>query len=120
MPRRSSAPLAASIAERGQIYDVDLNPTSGHEQSGFRPVLVVTQKLFNTSGTPIVCPITHGGSYARNRGFAVELKGTKTDGAVLSHQLRALDLKARNARYVETVPQDIIDEIMARISAIFD
>jgi mRNA interferase ChpB len=97
MPRRSSAPVATSIAERGQIYDVDLNPTAGHEQSGFRPVLVVTQKLFNTSGTPIVCPITHGGAYAKNRG-----------------------LQARNARYIETVSQDILDEIMARISAILE
>jgi mRNA interferase ChpB len=120
MPRRSSAPVATSIAERGQIYDVDLNPTAGHEQSGFRPVLVVTQKLFNTSGTPIVCPITHGGAYAKNRGFAVELSGTKTDGIVLCHQLRALDLQARNARYIETVSQDILDEIMARISAILE
>lgn len=120
MPRRSSAQVTVSIAERGQIYQVDLNPTAGHEQSGFRPVLVVTQKLFNTSGTPIVCPITHGGAHARNRGFAVELNGTKTDGIVLCHQLRAVDLQARNARYVETVPQDLLDEIMARIAAILE
>jgi mRNA interferase ChpB len=120
MPRRSLTPVAASIAERGQIYHVDLNPTAGHEQSGFRPVLVVTQKLFNTSGTPIVCPITHGGAHARNRGFSVELKGTKTDGVVLCHQLRAVDLQARNARYIETVSQDILDEIMARIAAILE
>jgi mRNA interferase ChpB len=120
VPRRSSAPIAAPIAERGQIYHVNLDPTAGHEQRGFRPVLVVTQKLFNTSGTPIVCPITHGGSHARNQGFAVELHGTKTDGVVLCHQLRAVDLQARNARYIETAPQDILDEIMARIAAILE
>jgi mRNA-degrading endonuclease toxin of MazEF toxin-antitoxin module len=120
MPAHSSGKLNAPIAERGQIYHVDLDPTAGHEQSGFRPILVVTQKLFNTSGTPIVCPITHGGAYARNRGFAVELAGTKTHGVVLCHQLRALDLQARNARYIEIVPEEILDEVMARIAAILE
>jgi len=108
------------VPERGDIYDVLLDPTVGHEQRGFRPVLVITQRLFNTSGTPIVCPITHGGTYARNRGFAVELTGTKTDGVILCHQLRALDLQARKARYVETIPSDLLDEVLARIAAVLE
>ena len=46
--------------ERGDIFDVDLEPTKGREQRGRRPVIVVTTKEFNHHNAPIVCPITGG------------------------------------------------------------
>ncbi len=108
------------VPERGDIYYVDLDPISGHEQSGFRPVLVVTQRLFNTCGTPIVCPITNAGTYARNRGFAVTLHNTKTTGVVLCHQLRALDVDSRSGRYIEQLATELMDEVLARIAAVLE
>jgi len=48
--------------ERGDIYLVSLDPTSGHEQQGTRPVLVVSASAFNRlTKTPVVLPITRGG-----------------------------------------------------------
>jgi mRNA interferase MazF len=39
---------------RGDIYWADLDPTLGHEQAGRRPVLVLSQEVFNErSGTVI-------------------------------------------------------------------
>jgi mRNA interferase MazF len=39
---------------RGEIWWANLNPTRGHEQSGTRPVLVISQDVFNRhSGTVI-------------------------------------------------------------------
>jgi mRNA interferase MazF len=38
------------IPSRGEIWFVNLNPTTGHEQQGLRPVLVVTEKEFNRLG----------------------------------------------------------------------
>jgi len=32
---------------RGDIIWADLNPTIGHEQSGLRPVLVLSHEVFN-------------------------------------------------------------------------
>lgn len=47
--------------ERGDIYLVSLDPTSGHEQRGTRPVLVVSPSAFNRlTKTPVVLPITQG------------------------------------------------------------
>ena len=91
--------------ERGDVYAVDLDPISGREQAGRRFVLVVSMARFNALGTPWVCPITQGGNFARNAGFAVPLSGlgTRTQGVVLCNQIRAMDLKARGARYVETI-----------------
>lgn len=45
---------------RGDIWFAELNPTVGHEQSGQRPVLVVSANAFNQSpaGLIIVVPLT--------------------------------------------------------------
>ena len=44
---------------RGDIYWADLNPTKGREQTGFRPVLIISDNIFNErSGTVIAFAIT--------------------------------------------------------------
>jgi len=45
---------------RGEIWLADLNPTRGHEQAGQRPVLVISEDIFNQglAGPVIVLPIT--------------------------------------------------------------
>ncbi len=109
--------------DRGDIYLVSLDPASGHEQQGRRPVLVVTPSSFNKlTGVPVVLPITTGGNFARIRGFAVPLDGTgtKTTGVVRCDQPRALDLKARAGRKLERVPDIVLTEVLARVSPLFD
>ncbi len=109
--------------ERGDIYLVTLDPTSGNEQQGTRPVLVVSPLSFNKlTKTPIVLPITSGGNFARTAGFAVPLAaaGTKTNGVVRCDQLRALDLGSRNGRKLEQVPMAIMDEVLAKLTPIFE
>ena len=44
---------------RGEIRWADLNPVRGHEQGGSRPVLILSQNVFNRhSGTVIALAIT--------------------------------------------------------------
>ena len=107
--------------ERGEIWVVALDPAAGHEQRGTRPVLIVSPAAFNAlTGTPIVLPVTTGGGFARRRGFAVSLEGagTRTTGAIRCDQPRALDVGARNGRRVDTVPEHIVDDVLARLAAI--
>jgi len=108
--------------ERGDIFHVDLNPIKGREQAGARYVLVVSTKAFNSLGTPLVCPVTQGGQFARHAGFAVSLSGvgTNTQGVVLCNQPRVLDLQARGARFVEKVPDFIIDEVLAKLQTLIE
>lgn len=109
--------------ERGDIYLVSLDPTSGHEQQGTRPVLVVSPSAFNRlTKTPVVLPITSSGTFARTAGFAVSLMtaGTKTSGVVRCDQPRSLDLDARNARKLESVPAATMDEVLAKLITIFE
>ena len=109
--------------ERGDIYLVSLDPTSGHEQQGTRPVLVVSATAFNRlTMTSIVLPITTGGNFARTAGFAVSLRGagTNTTGVIRCDQPRAIDLGARNARRLESVPAPVLDEVLARLIPLFE
>jgi mRNA interferase ChpB len=107
--------------ERGDIYLVSLDPTSGHEQRGTRPVLIVSPKAFNRlTKTPVVLPITSGGNFARTAGFAVSLMGLgiRTTGVVRCDQPRALDIGARHGRKLESLPPEIVDEVLAKLEAI--
>ena len=109
--------------ERGDIYLVSLDPTSGHEQQGTRPVLVVSASAFNRlTKTPVVLPITTGGNFARTAGFAVSLTGAgiKTTGVVRCDQPRAFDLRSHNARKLESVPMSVMDEVLAKLTPIFE
>lgn len=107
--------------KQGDIYLISLDPTLGHEQQGKRPVLVVSPEAFNqVTKMPIVLPITSGGRFARNLGFAVELLGGKTTGIVRCDQPRALDFEARKAKFLEKVSSNILDDVMARFTAIFE
>lgn len=109
--------------ERGDIYLVSLDPTSGHEQQGRRPVLIVSPGPFNRlTKTPVVLPITNGGNFARTAGFAVSLTGAglQTSGVVRCDQPRALDLAARGARKLESIPVQIMDDVLAKLATILE
>jgi mRNA interferase ChpB len=107
--------------KRGDIYLVSLDPTSGHEQKGSRPVVIVSPDEFNqVTKLPVVLPITTGGDFARRLGFAVPLAGIKTTGVIRCDQPRVLDLAARQARWVDSVPDAIMDEVLARLSTLFE
>ncbi|MDQ6758871.1 MAG: type II toxin-antitoxin system PemK/MazF family toxin [Acidobacteriota bacterium] len=109
--------------KRGEIWLVALDPAEGHEQKGRRPVLIVSPEAFNrVTKVPVVLPITSGGNFARTAGFAVPLPrgGAKTTGAVRCDQPRALDLGARHAKKLESVPAAIMEEVLAKLATIFE
>jgi mRNA-degrading endonuclease toxin of MazEF toxin-antitoxin module len=109
--------------KRGEIWLVGLDPTQGHEQRGRRPVLIVSPDAFNRiTKVSVVLPITSGGSFARTAGFVVPLAGagTSTTGVVRCDQPRTLDLGARGGKKLESVPDTIMDEVLARLAPIFE
>nr|VFK25129.1 MAG: PemK-like, MazF-like toxin of type II toxin-antitoxin system [Candidatus Kentron sp. MB]VFK29896.1 MAG: PemK-like, MazF-like toxin of type II toxin-antitoxin system [Candidatus Kentron sp. MB]VFK74986.1 MAG: PemK-like, MazF-like toxin of type II toxin-antitoxin system [Candidatus Kentron sp. MB] len=86
--------------ERGDIYLVSLDPTSGHEQRGRRPVLIVPPTAFNRlTKTPIVktwplsIPVKKASRQADTCApFPEWTKGDKTPGiptpCILAHRNR--------------------------------
>ena len=107
--------------KRGDIYLVSLDPTSGHEQRGQRPVLIVSPTEFNmATKLPVILPITSGGEFARRISFAVPIAGIQTTGVVRCDQPRALDLQARGGRKVDALPKEILDEVLAKVVTLFE
>jgi mRNA interferase ChpB len=100
---------------------VSLNPTQGREQQGHRPVLIVSPTEFNAATRlPVVLPITNGGDFARRIGFAVEITGIKTTGLIRCDQPRVLDLAERGGRRVDTLPEALMNEVLAKVATLFE
>lgn len=91
----------AYIPEAGDIAWMVLDPRTGHEQSGRRPVIVISnQKLALHTNLTVVCPIT---SKVIGLPYEVVLSGTKTTGAILPIHIRSVDFKKRKAVFIEKV-----------------
>ena len=107
--------------KRGDIYMVSLNPSQGREQQGHRPVLIVSPTAFNAATKlPVVLPITDDGDFARRIGFSVEITGIKTTGVVRCDQPRVLDITERRGRKVDTLPADLLDDVLAKVKTLFE
>ena len=114
----------ARVFERGDIVRVSLNPVAGHEMQGdMRPCLVISQAAFSRmAGVTYVAPISQGGNHARLAGFTVSLMGSgcKTQGVAIMSMARPVDLAARGARKVETAPDYVVEEAVAKFVGMFD
>jgi mRNA interferase ChpB len=110
------------VPQRGDIVLLTLDPTLGHEQRGTRPALVISPAAFNRFSLAMVCPITRGGDFARGQSWTVPLMGLglKTEGVVLANQARILDWTERRAKFIETAPDQIATEVIARVTAILE
>jgi len=94
---------------RGDILWADLAPTRGHEQAGFRPVVVVSQNVFNQrSGTVIAIALT---SQPQKAGFplTLELSSTKLpkrSWAKIS-QVRTLSIQRLGKKMGKVSPREL-------------
>ncbi len=96
-------------AGQGDIIKLDLNPVKGHEQAGYRPALVVSHpSLRKASSMTLLCPITNTD---RSNPVHVRLEGLLTTGVVMCDQIRAVDLRARDYKIMETVCAQTLWEV---------
>lgn len=113
-----------AIYTQGNIIHLNFTPAAGSEFQGPHYALVVSASDLNETGCGLVCPITQGAQkQARKNGLTVSLMNTglKTQGVVLTHQVRYCDFAEREAgQAVETVPKEIMDQVLERIAAIFN
>ena len=112
------------IPERGDILHLQLDPSSGKEMRGDHFCLVVSPKTFNKRfQLAMVCPISGGSAtVARDTGFLISLMGfgLKTDGNVHAYQLKTLDWTTRNAQRIEKAPDEIVQQILGCLIAVFE
>lgn len=91
-----------SAPARGEVWLADLNPTRGHEQAGRRPVLVVSDDIFNRgpAGLVIVLPMT---STVRNVPSHVPVSppeaGVRNPSAILCEGVRSVSVERLVVRW---------------------
>lgn len=79
--------------QRGEIYLVDLNDSTGSEQTGIRPALIVQNEQGNLySPTTIICPLTSKDKHLHATHVTLEpTDGVKKSSTVLCEQIRVID-----------------------------
>ena len=102
------------IPTKGDFIALTFDPQSGHEQKGRRPAIVVSNYLFNkATGLVIVCPITNTD---RKIPFHLPIpKGSSLTGFVMVEQVKSVDFKTRNAKFIEKSTSDFMDDVLAVI-----
>lgn len=104
------------MVRQGDIIKLDFDPQSGHEQKGCRPAVVVSNDFFNArTNLAIVCPITN-----TDKGFPLHValdERTQTTGVIMCEQVKSLDIRQRNGRFVEKLPTETLKRVLGIIFA---
>jgi len=105
--------------KQGEIILTNFDPVKGHEQSGYRPALVVSNADFGKASNLIwICPITNT---SRKKPMDIPLKGTKTTGYILCEHLRAVDLQNRGYNQTgDILPKEILFQVTDIIQGAVD
>ncbi|MFH1713108.1 MAG: type II toxin-antitoxin system PemK/MazF family toxin [Candidatus Jacksonbacteria bacterium] len=107
---------------QGDIYLANLNPTQGHEQAGFRPILVIQNNTLNTYlKTVIIAPITSNlKAQGKLTTYFLSKNSSKLskDSIVLLFQLRTLDKKRLQKKIHTLNPKNFL-EIKKQLRFVF-
>jgi mRNA-degrading endonuclease toxin of MazEF toxin-antitoxin module len=111
------------LPERGDIYHLNLDPSSGREQRGPHYAVILSSREYNATHLPYAAPITTVGNASRTGGTYVSLSGAGTTitGIIQLDQVKAFDFIARRATKTgEKVPEALMDDALARFVSIFE
>ena len=108
---------ARYVPSRGDVVWISLNPQTGHEQAGRRPVLVLSPSAYNRKvGLAICCPIT-----SQVKGYPFEVlvpAGLSVTGAILSDQVRNLDWRVRRAQLICRLSGGATREVLQKLGTL--
>ncbi|GHV76168.1 mRNA-degrading endonuclease [Spirochaetia bacterium] len=106
------------IPERGDIVWLDFDPQKGHEQKGNRPAIVISPREYNEKvGLGIFCPITNQG---KGYPFEVKINSKKITGVILSDQIKNLDWRERDIRFIIKSKEEEMAEVISKINVLIN
>jgi mRNA interferase MazF len=107
------------LLRKGNIIKLDLNPIKGNEQAGYRPAVVVSGNAFNDNSSVVfICPITN-----TDNKYPLHIpldNRTKTTGFIMSDQIRTISVDKRDVKYIENLPEDILEIVLSFIKRIIE
>jgi mRNA interferase MazF len=112
--------------KRGEVYWAELAPRSGSEQSGRRPVIVVSHDGFNQTPnwrSVIVVPMSTSKAQAKRGPTVVEIPGGAgglvRSGIAVCHQVTTLD-RIKLTRYTGTLSRELLRSVEEGLKAAMD
>ncbi len=107
----------AHTPKRGDVVWLMFDPHAGHEQAGVRPAVVLSPQTYNErSSLIVVVPVTR-----QIKGYPFEVvlpAGLPVSGAVLSDQIKSVDWRARDARFICSLREATVSSILQRAGAL--
>lgn len=104
------------MPKQGDVVFLDFNPTKGHEQSGTRPAVIISNNVFNENTKMVfVCPITSNNKKFPTHYFLEDTK--KVYGSVLCEHIRSIDYEFRNLKFIEKLSNNDFISIIALLNA---
>jgi mRNA interferase MazF len=109
--------VVEGVPVQGDIIKINLDPKKGHEQTGYRPYICLSNKIISDyANIAIFAPISNT---KRKYPLYLPLQKTKTMGIVLLDQLVTIDYNARPFKFVETVPSALLKQLLSVTVMIF-
>jgi mRNA interferase MazF len=109
-------PARPYVPEAGDVVWLEFNPQAGHEQAGHRPALVLSPAAYNIKkGLMVCCPLS---TQVKGYPFEVLAQIDGQLGVVLSDQVKSLDWRVRKAKKKGAVPEDVLQDVRAKIKAL--
>ncbi len=97
------------IPTKGDIINISFDPSLGHEQKGFRPALILTDKIYTEKSDLIICiPLT---TLIKNYPFEVEINFKNKKSVALVDQVKTLDISIRKYKILGSISKDKMEEI---------
>jgi mRNA interferase MazF len=107
---------------RGEIWLADLRPTRGREQTGRRPVLVLSVDFFNAGPADLIAVLPLS-STQRDIPLHVKVSkgdgGTKNDCVILCEAIRAVSKERLISRW-GVLSQEVMAEVEDRLRILLD
>lgn len=105
------------VPSRGDVVWLHFTPQAGHEQAGRRPAVVLSPQSYNQkTQLALFCPVT-----SQVKGYPFETllpPALPVSGVALCDQIKSLDWSARKAEFICELPEETIDEVMAKALAL--
>lgn len=102
---------------RGDFIWIDFEPQSGREIMKRRPAIVLTERSYNQGqGLCVVCP-----SSTKQKRYIYEVPAiieTRKPSVIKVDQIRSLDWRTRNAKYIGKATGDVMEEVTETIAAL--
>lgn len=104
------------IPKKGDLVILTFDPSTGHEQQGRRPALIISNETFNKHvGLAIACPITNSD---RNFPFHIAVESDKLTGFIMTEQVKSIDFRARKVKLVERVNENVLENVLGILESV--